>query len=225
MRASEIDALRRKFEARYPNEPTHEFQPLTDRIRRALSWMDKAYHSRQDSPIRFVELWIALNALYGQQPPYPYTEGRLPKETTAFRDWAKKLARLDSHATLLAALDDIDVDTLVENRYLCHEYWGKDASYGSVVSEDKRVTREERRNGQTVDVLVRIFRRVAVLRNQIVHGSASANTVRNQDAIQPAIRVLSALLLVAVRLMIEKGASERWTPVYPALGTPHHPWP
>ena len=51
------------------------------------------------------------------------------------------------------------------------------------------------------------------------------NTQRNQDAVQPAIRVLSAMLHVALVLMIEKGSARTWTPVYPALGTPRHPWP
>lgn len=63
MKSNQIKALRGKLAARYPGEPTREFQPLTDRIRRALSWMEKACLSKQDSPIRFVELWIALNAL------------------------------------------------------------------------------------------------------------------------------------------------------------------
>lgn len=58
-----------------------------------------------------------------------------------------------------------------------------------------------------------------------VHGSAAQNTKRNQDAIQPAIRVLWTVLRVTVELMIEKGHLARWTPVYPALGTPRHPWP
>ena len=53
---------------------------------------------------------------------------------------------------------------------------------------------------------------VEVLRNQIVHVSPAENTTRNQDAVQPAVRVLSAPVVVAVRVMIARGASETWTP-------------
>ena len=194
MKAGEIEALRKRFKALYPNEPTHEWQPLTDRIRRALSWLDKAAHSKSDSPVRFVELWIALNALYGQQPSADRT--KRPTEGTAFARWAEKVAGLDAKGQLLASIDDPVVDSLMRNRFLCSAYWAGDSGYQRSINDDVREKREAVQERRVAAALICVFQRILVLRNQIVHGSAAQNTVRNQDAVQPAIRVLSAMLRV-----------------------------
>src|SRR5262245_54898798 len=141
MKTGQIEALRKRFGTLYPNEPTYEWQPLTDRIRRALSWLEKASHSKADSPIRFVELWIALNALYGQQPPADRTKRR-PSEEDAFTQWAERLAALDSEGMLLASLEDPDVDSLMRNRFLSSAYWAGDSSYQSAINRDVKAKQE-----------------------------------------------------------------------------------
>jgi 3-deoxy-D-arabino-heptulosonate 7-phosphate (DAHP) synthase class II len=67
VKLEDVAELEKEFQARFPNEPTLDYQSLTDRIRRSLSWMRKAIGSEEVAPVRFVDLWIALNALYGQR--------------------------------------------------------------------------------------------------------------------------------------------------------------
>jgi hypothetical protein len=144
---------------------------------------------------------------------------------TAFSEWACTLADLDTSNVLLLPLHDPYVTSLVGNRFLYGAYWDGRPRYQSTINDNMRDLRNALAERRVADALVCVFRRIVVLRNQIVHGSAAQNTRRNRDAVEPAIRVLSALLRVTLELMIEKGRAATWNPVYPALGTPRHPWP
>lgn len=64
-----------------------------------------------------------------------------------------------------------------------------------------------------------------MLRNQIVHGCAAEDTVRDEGTVKPAIDILESLLPILLRLMIREGTGVSWLPSpYPAAGTPHHPF-
>ena len=69
-----IQELEEEFRIRFSAKPTVSTQSIIDRVRRSLSWLRRAAElSDEDRPPRFVDLWIALNALYGQ-PPYAKRE-------------------------------------------------------------------------------------------------------------------------------------------------------
>jgi hypothetical protein len=66
--AQRVSALEQQYLSAFPRTPTKDQQSLSDRIRRALSWMKRAASvSHEDRPPRYVDLWIAFNALYGQR--------------------------------------------------------------------------------------------------------------------------------------------------------------
>jgi hypothetical protein len=73
-------------------------------------------------------------------------------------------------------------------------------------------------------LLACLFNRLMILRNQIVHGSASADTRRNKDALGPGILILEELLLALLNLLIEHGRGRAWPDIpYPAIHTETHP--
>ena len=62
-----IQNLEEKFRIQFSGNLTASAQSLIDRVRRSLSWLRRATEvSDEDLPPRFVDLWIALNAHYGQ---------------------------------------------------------------------------------------------------------------------------------------------------------------
>jgi hypothetical protein len=65
MDAALLDVLRQDFRAEFADEPTRQYQSLSDRIRRSLSWMQESQASPEGTPTRFIKMWIALNSLYG----------------------------------------------------------------------------------------------------------------------------------------------------------------
>lgn len=101
-----LQEIEREFHERFPNEPTRRHQFLSDRIRRSLSWAKKSVTSRQDSPVQFVELWIAVNALYGQRQ-YDRTHDPNRTEAGDFRDFISSLVNLGARRDLMAAIREI----------------------------------------------------------------------------------------------------------------------
>lgn len=223
MNEQALDSLRREFAQAFPGEPTREHQSLSDRIRRALSWMRKALRSRQGAPVRFVELWIALNALYGQRHyEDPGTGGT---EAEDFGHFVEMLLRIDGSSEIQRVCRRVSarVRSLVANPFLWNEYWRKPGRGFEPKRGILQDLEEATRSGDAQVILTSLFLRLLVLRNQIVHGSAAEDTAGNQGAVVPAIRVLEALLPAFVQVMIRHGRRTAWRPVpYPRAGTPLH---
>lgn len=68
-----------------PAKPTYHEQSRTDRVRRSLSWLERAIRaSPEDTPTRFLELWIALNSLtaVADTSRYQSQESRMISDTS-----------------------------------------------------------------------------------------------------------------------------------------------
>ncbi|MDF0643146.1 MAG: HEPN domain-containing protein [Nitrospira sp.] len=227
--AGTVSDLTVLYLAAFPRTPTKGQQSLSDRIRRALSWMNRAAAvSHEDRPPRYVDLWIALNALYGQRY-YGIGSETKGKDYKDFQEFVHSLAQINrAGAELKRWIGKRHVQGrirhLVENQFLYVEYWeGKtDALAGAIKHQSEGLERAFR-NHQAGQALELLFNRLIALRNQIVHGSASADTRRNKDALVPGILILEELLPLLVTLLIEHGRGRPWPDVpYPGIRTPLH---
>lgn len=223
-----IQELEEEFCIRFSAKPTVSTQSIIDRVRRSLSWLRRAAElSDEDRPPRFVDLWIALNALYGQPP---YAKKFEPREREDFMEFAQRLAELRSGKSQLSHLIgkkhfQVRARELIQNRYLWNEWWGKELDKYRERSH-KGLLRFEKSlgNSDAVTCLYCLFERLLVLRNQIVHGSSSASTRKSRDALYPAILLLEEILPEFIQLMIHEGQDTDWPPVpYPGKGTSQHP--
>jgi len=220
--------LAEEFHDRFPGKPTAETQPIIDRVRRSLSWLRRtAELSDEDRPPRFVDLWIALNALYGQPR---YAKEFISRDSQDFREFVQRLAELHSGRTQLGQLISkkhfrARALELVQNKYLWNEWWGKKLDkYREKSGKGLVQFQEASRNCNAPTFLFCLFERLQVLRNQIIHGSSSASTRKSRDALYPAILLLEEILPEFIRLMIRKGQDTDWPPVpYPGKETPQYP--
>ena len=221
-----VEELQEEFLVQFPNGPTASTQSIIDRVRRSLSWLHRAANqSDEDRPPRFVDLWIALNALYSQ-PRY----AKEPREKEDFSEFVQRLAGLRSGEKQLGQLISkkhfqVRAQELIQNKYLWNEWWGKELDRYREKSGERAVRFEKAlRNGDAAIFLYCLFERLQVLRNQIVHGSSSVSTRKNRDALYPAILLLEETLPEFIRLMIREGQETNWPPIpYPGKGTPQHP--
>ena len=118
-----VEHLYEAFYKAFPHKITREQQSLADRIRRSLSWIHRATRvSQEDKSSRFVDLWIALNALYGYRP---YDEGFKPDEKRDFQHFLRRLRSIDTEGDLSRLMKRIEKRTygLIENKYLWKEFW------------------------------------------------------------------------------------------------------
>ena len=220
--------LEGEFHAQFPARATASTQPLVDRLRRSLSWLRRATEvSDEDLPPRFVDLWIALNALYGQAR---YAKDFESRDKEDFEEFVQRLAELRSGESQLGQLINkkhvqIRARELIQNKHLWNEWWGKKLDKYRERS-GKRLVQFEKSliNDASAAFLSHLFERLQVLRNQIVHGSSSASTRKSRDALYPAILLLEEIVPEFIQLMIREGQGIDWPPVpYPGKGSPQYP--
>jgi len=220
--------LGQEFSGTFLSLPTDIDQSLRDRIRRALSWMKRAAAvSHEDRPPRFVELWIALNALYGRRN---YGEESSGGEFEDFEDFITRLGKITSGQEMLQHITCKQhirrrARNFVKNQYLWIEFWEGNMGELNVQIANKGEQLERAIScNDSIKILKCLFERLKVLRNQIFHGSSAANTRHNQDALVPGILLLEELLPAFVKVMISQGTRQVWPEIpYPARRTPLHP--
>ena len=202
-----------------------ENQSIADRLRRSLSWLERAALApRRDKPPRFIDLWIALNALYGAIPFPP------PNERHLFQNFIRKLSRIDYNQEFLVPsmcqgnIQDLAF-ALVDDPHLWKEFWQRKVEELSKNQKAGRnVMRASLREKDAVGFYMCVFERLYLLRNQIFHGSSSATTIKSKDALKPAIEFLEKMVPTFICVMLRCGSARDWPSLpFPGIDTPQYP--
>lgn len=117
---------------------------LALRIRRALSWLERAEKEADDDDAAFIFYWIAFNAAYAKER----SNDLEMREWHRFGDFIDALFSLDSDHTIHKAIRDRfseSVKALLENKYVYRQFWDYVSGRG-YRDWEQRFTRE----GQTI---------------------------------------------------------------------------
>ena len=211
--------LRVKFEKLDTDlDESNEDHPLRRRLRRSLSWLERADSGKLDDDVRYIFLWVAFNAAYADGDA---RGGQRERYTKYF----EKLTENDNNRIyniLKCKLMNMSL-SLVENKYVFQGFWDflddgwfnedkwKKSIYGGRFEDDRKKVRKLLGLGdqlgsmqaalQEVDIASReatirtleiLFKRLYVLRNQIMHGSATSHTWTDPKRPEPRKRSTSA---------------------------------
>lgn len=226
-----VQQLNSEYQQIYPQPPTTKAeQAISDRIRRSLSWLQRSVElPSDDKPPRLIDLWVALNALYGV---VTYAQQKSPqKESICFEEFLQRLTKLDTNKTLSQLLQNDKFKekslSIIENKYLWNDFWRNGAaSYKKNIAKEGEKAKENLcfKPPKHINFLVSLFKRLSILRNQIMHGSSSASTDRNRDALLPAIYALETMIPIFIRIFLHMEGDVEWPEVpYPRKGSPQHP--
>ena len=192
----------------------------------------------------FIFYWIALNALYGtsrklrlMEEGAKNTEGKgsdeWDKEKAKIRRFLNKvveMAKKDGSLTLKAAVNEECLragELVIKDRFLDRDYWEDRWSVEDV---------DDKCSGWRKDVLQKeglekfkvffdhAFEHLLVLRNQIMHGSASHGPEsEGKNSLLPGLAVMRSLVPAFYRLTKEFGHTETWGEVpYPRFSSDLH---
>jgi len=174
--------------------------PIAVRCFRAESWMQKAGDvSESDIDERFIFLWIAFNALYGQ-PKYlkwePGCEIHGRDEEMDIKKFLDVIYRLDKRGQIHTELEPLkqDVDELTHDLFLNKQCWIGWYRRG-LRSVAERVKRPFLAGKRDVG-LTGLFQSLYVLRNQLFHGCSTEKGTKNREALRRAVKVLDILVRV-----------------------------
>ena len=188
--------------------------PFTLRMHRALSWLQRADAAGADDDVAFVCLWIAFNAAYAQEIPH---HQRLSEQET-FQAFLQKLHGLDREKQLDSLVwkeFSGPVRILLDNPYVFESFW--DFHRGLITEADwqARFTRGKQRahkllaQGHTPELLAVVFQRIYTLRNQLMHGGATWNSMVNRAQLQDCVNLMSKLVPVVIEIMLN-GSDTIW---------------
>jgi hypothetical protein len=189
------------------------------RCKRAQSWLRRAREVTHpaDLDARFIFLWIALNALYGQAK-YRLPPDEQTGERRDIRDFANCIARLDRRAIQLVLRDprlQADVRALLDDRYLDLGCWRRWDEKGIVDKAERDASCAEL--SQHGSDLITLLNRLYVLRNQIFHGCSTDRSSKNRPSLKAAVPVLEHLVDAFIAVVRDQGSGK------PFLAKPPYP--
>ncbi|MDO4907972.1 HEPN domain-containing protein [Neisseria sp.] len=196
-------------------------EPLRLRLHRSLSWLKRA-EAAEDLDTRFITLWIAFNAAYARE-----IDGRtLPGDRSDFRGFLRTVCRMDRDKAVYQLVWQTfsgSIRVLLENRFVFQPFWD---FHNGKISEDawlndfaqaKRKAQAALAAQDTDTVLLVVFDRLYMLRNQMVHGGATFESRANRSQLRDACAVLSGLIPLILMVMQQNAGHDWGKPFYPYI--------
>ena len=211
---------------RASSEPPHRYHAPNLRLRRTLSWLDRAeqeYCRRDevDEDAGFIFYWIAFNSAYGQLGSAWSDPER---ESESFKTYLEKIIHCDYQAIKEAIFPELvyQIRTFVNNKYVYQPFW---THHNREQGHHQDWERGYRSNTEAVlralsqgspTVLRELFYRLYTLRNQLLHGGATWKSSVNRHQVEAGARIMSSLVPHFIEVMIEH-PNDWGPPRYPVV--------
>lgn len=203
-------------------------------MRRARAWLERSRQAGTEDIDRFIFLWIAFNAAYGDEAALrdfvERAEARL-SEAHRFNRFLLAIVRNDKDRAIYNIVWQEysgPIRVLLDNRYVFRPFWSsvwgldKPDSWKRRFERDKADVNRALVNRDTFIILTRVFDRLYTLRNQIFHGGATWPAGFGRDQIRDGSRIMASLVPAILNIMQEdidrNPDSELWGKVaYPRI--------
>lgn len=197
-------------------------EPFRIRIHRALSWFKKAkeLNLNGELDLSFITMWIGFNAAYGQN-----LNSAFKLEKTLINDFLNQILLQDHKneiGNILWNHSSKAIISLLENKYTLEKYWhyvnGKEDASNWNESLQRSVTKGKiliEKKSAPDELLSMILHRFYSLRNQLLHGGATFESILNRNQIEDALQLMFGVFPVIVQLMME-------TPDKSVFGEPYY---
>lgn len=216
--------LKDRFSAEFPYEAQH---PLGLRMRRILSWYERALNEPSDPDARFIFSWIAFNSAYGIDDSDRLQQGLEPvRELDRQYEFFENLVPLDENRALFDVLHkdtQVHVHNILDNEYIFRAFWmfekgqQRFEKWLDMLEEQHVRVARAYRECDTMFILKIVFERLYVLRNQLLHGGATYNSKVNRDQVVAGDAIMISLLPVIAELMMDGSDIDWGVARYPVI--------
>lgn len=197
-------------------------QALSLRAHRALSWLNRAEQEEGDADARFIFLWISFNAAYGQEiedrSAYP--------EAFVLKEFLRRLVNADQERLIYELVwteFPRSIRLLLDNQYVFREFWefqnGRlpEEAWKRKFDASKAAAHRALASVDTLTVLAVLLDRLYVLRNQLLHGSATWQGSANRQQVQDGAAIMGLLVPTIIHLMLGMGDQLWGDACYPVV--------
>ena len=192
------------------------------RMRRAMSWIERAEKETDDQDAAFIFYWIAFNALYGKDNP----DVSETTERTVFNDYFDKIISLEANREIYDAIWQRfsgPIRNFMNNEYVYQPFWKHQNQVPGY--EDWKIRFRSEKSSlmgalarqDTKAILKALFNRLYVLRNQLLHGGATWQGSVNRDQVRNGARIIAFLVPIFIDLMMKNPQVDWGHPHYPRL--------
>jgi hypothetical protein len=197
-------------------------ESLSLRVHRALSWLDRAEREAEDQDSRFIFLWISFNAAYANEIP----DRQMIPERKLFMGFLDRLIQSDEKQLLYKLVWDEfsgPIRLLIDNRYVFQPFWeyrngqSTEAEWRKAFQYSRAAATRALGRMDTARVLAVMFERLYVLRNQILHGSATWNSAINRGQVTQGATIMGLIVPTVIHLMMEHPNRLWGDPCYPVV--------
>jgi len=199
--------LRAAFRA-IPKEKRDSNQSFAIRVWRALSWLEQAEQA-SDVEARFINAWIAFNALYGRVDD----QNRAWGDREAWETFLAMIWRVDHEGCLrrLLCRRQLPVLRLIENRFLYDRFWlNPRVNYDHQLSEKVRELMLRFGKHNMLPILNELFDRIYIMRLQVFHGATTKGSSLNRRTLNGCAALITEFLPAMIDIMIRNGTETDW---------------
>lgn len=215
-------------------QPAPQQQHNRDRMRRARAWLERSQRAGTEDIERFIFLWIAFNAAYGNEVAlrdFVERGDERESESYRFRTFLRNIVEKDSGSALERIVWDEfsgPIRVLLANPYVFGPFWRsvwgseRDGHWRQSFERSKTIAGSALTRRDIFTVLSVVFDRLYTLRNQIFHGGATWPAGFGRDQIRDGSRIMASLVPAILDIMQEdidaNPDSELWGKVaYPRI--------
>ena len=210
-----------------PGQPRHSKDDLNLRLRRALSWLERAEkeYATEDLDAAFIFYWIAFNAVYEQFGTSSVYKDKREEEKR--REYVGRIVAIqDSKSRINSTVWSVlrgEIQKMLENRFVYAPYWSHRNNPAEARNWEQRFNRDRKRalralsGKRTGDVLCELLYRLNTLRNQLLHGGATWKGRVNRNQVEPGARIMALLVPNFIDVMIEHPNADWGIPRYPVV--------
>ena len=194
-------------------------ETLTIRLHRAISWLKSAEKKEDNLDLKFISLWIALNACYAVD-----LNGITSKpEKAKLRDFTSSLVKFDRTRLYNLFWEKFSgpVRLLIENRYVFDKFWeynrgeitDYEAAFNKSITKALNCLAKQDIEGLLEIVLERLY----TLRNSIIHGGSTFGSSLNRPQLEDACKIMQLLVPIIIDIMIENFDHDWGEIAYPVV--------
>ena len=208
------------------DEASKQKKDFLVRLRRSISWLKRAQQMGKESKgtgrdldTQFIFLWISFNALYARDP-HDFFSGKKKTEMGEARRYFRNLLNFGRDAkcriyNIIEGNISGQIISLTDNRFVWANFWSYHHDIHKKLKHCRPIKnpRPEFNREKTRKILGHTFECLYILRNQLMHGSATSDGGLNQGQLKDSIKILHWLVPVFIEIMLEK-PDEKWGRVH-----------
>ena len=188
--------------------------PFHLRMRRALSWLARAEREESDPDAAFIFYWIAFNAIYADDSEETYEL----REHEKVADFFATIAPLDDAGIIFNSIwqeHNRSIRTLLRNKYVYGPYWADNRNWRCRFDESIKKVDDYLLARKTGAILIQVFERLYVLRNQLLHGGATWRGRVNREQVCDGATIMAYLVPHFIDIMLDHPDGDWGYPAYP----------